>query len=43
MSGARVWLSADREWMGDGPQALAFSAGADLVFCGDRALMTDNA
>ena len=37
-----VRLSAGREDMSDEIQALAFFAGANSVFCGERLLTTDN-
>ncbi len=42
MPRAVVRLSAGREQMGDGVQALAFLAGANSIFYGDRLLTTDN-
>jgi biotin synthase len=43
MPRAVVRLSAGREQMGDATQALAFLAGANSIFYGDRLLTTDNA
>jgi len=43
MPRALVRLSAGREQMGDAAQALAFLAGANSIFYGDRLLTTDNA
>jgi len=42
MPRAVVRLSAGREQLGDGMQALAFLAGANSIFYGDRLLTTDN-
>jgi biotin synthase len=42
MPRAMVRLSAGREQMGDSTQALAFLAGANSIFYGDRLLTTDN-
>ena len=42
MPRAVVRLSAGREQLGDGVQALAFLAGANSIFYGDRLLTTDN-
>ncbi len=42
MPRAVVRLSAGREQMGDGVQALAFLAGANSIFYGERLLTTDN-
>ena len=42
MPAARVRLSAGREQMSDSTQALAFLAGANSVFCGERLLTTRN-
>jgi biotin synthase len=43
MPAAMVRLSAGREAMGDAAQALAFLAGANSLFTGDRLLTTGNA
>jgi biotin synthase len=43
MPRAMVRLSAGREQLGDAAQALAFLAGANSIFYGDRLLTTDNA
>ncbi len=43
MPRAVVRLSAGRQQMGDGVQALAFLAGANSIFYGDRLLTTGNA
>lgn len=43
MPKALVRLSAGREQLGDAAQALAFMAGANSIFYGDRLLTTDNA
>jgi biotin synthase len=43
MPRAVVRLSAGREQMGEAVQALAFLAGANSIFYGDRLLTTDNA
>jgi len=43
MPRAMVRLSAGREQMGEAVQALAFLAGANSIFYGDRLLTTDNA
>ena len=43
MPRALVRLSAGREQMGDATQALAFLAGANSIFYGDRLLTTSNA
>jgi biotin synthase len=43
MPRARVRLSAGREQMDDAVQSLAFLAGANSIFYGDRLLTTDNA
>jgi len=43
MPRAMVRLSAGREQMGDAAQALAFLAGANSIFYGDRLLTTGNA
>jgi biotin synthase len=43
MPRAVVRLSAGRQQMGDGVQALAFLAGANSIFYGERLLTTDNA
>jgi len=42
MPSAVVRLSAGREQLGDAAQALAFLAGANSIFYGDRLLTTDN-
>jgi biotin synthase len=43
MPTARVRLSAGRQQMGDGIQALCFLAGANSIFYGDKLLTTGNA
>jgi len=43
MPRAVIRLSAGREQMGDATQALAFLAGANSIFYGDRLLTTNNA
>jgi len=43
MPRAMVRLSAGREQMGEAVQTLAFLAGANSIFYGDRLLTTDNA
>jgi len=43
MPRAMIRLSAGRQQMGDAAQALAFLAGANSIFYGDRLLTTDNA
>ncbi len=43
MPSAMVRLSAGREQMGEAVQTLAFLAGANSIFYGDRLLTTDNA
>jgi biotin synthase len=43
MPSTMVRLSAGREQMGDAVQALAFLAGANSIFYGDRLLTTENA
>ena len=42
MPTARVRLSAGRQQMGDGVQALCFLAGANSIFYGDKLLTTGN-
>jgi biotin synthase len=42
MPKARVRLSAGRQQMGDGVQALCFLAGANSIFYGDKLLTTGN-
>jgi len=42
MPRAMIRLSAGRQQMGDAAQALAFLAGANSIFYGDRLLTTDN-
>ena len=42
MPSARVRLSAGRQQMGDGVQALCFLAGANSIFYGDKLLTTGN-
>ena len=42
MPTARVRLSAGRQQMGDGVQALCFLAGANSIFYGDKLLITGN-
>jgi biotin synthase len=43
MPGSMVRLSAGRESMSEATQALAFMAGANSIFTGDKLLTTDNA
>lgn len=43
MPRAHIRLSAGRQQMGDATQALAYLAGANSIFYGDRLLTTDNA
>jgi biotin synthase len=42
MPKSRVRLSAGRQEMGDGIQALCFLAGANSIFYGDKLLTTGN-